>query len=140
MPTQLQRDQLRYDLSADEDTMNDGEIDFLYSRAETKYPNSTDAVEASVRLMAINALLIQASKRNDYTANRSTEKLSQLFSNLLKLRPIFLQDLKDAENDDNPGVRYGQLRRAPSRLEEYPDPEMTYSRWGIWRENPRESD
>lgn len=129
MPTQEQRDAVRYDLDATEDSMEDSEIDSLFVRAEAKY-SSDEAVEIAVRLMAINNLLLQAAKRTDYTQNRSIEKSSQIFDHLLKIRPLFIAQLKEVLNDNNAGVRFGGLRRKPKRLEEYPDDDDHWFTWG----------
>lgn len=120
MPTQDQRDAVRYDLDTTEDSMPDPEIDALYVRAEAVYPDNSGAVEVSVRLLAINALLIQAAKRADYRANRSEEKLSQIFNNLLLLRKLYRDDLAFSVENQLQGVRYGGLRRVDKRIEEYP--------------------
>lgn len=119
MPTSSQRDWVRYDLDVDSSAMPDSEVDDLYVRAEAKYSTNSDAVECFVRVLAIGRLLAGSGKRADYTANQSSEKLSQIFSNLFRLRGVYMDELAKAEGGDL--INWGGLRRKPSHVEEFPD-------------------
>lgn len=118
MATDLQRERLRADLSADDDALSDAEIDDAYTRASDQYGNNTAAVEASARVLVIRQLIAGAAKRADYTQNQSSERRSQVFDHLLALRAIYEGDLQAALDTT---VEWGGLRRKPTRIEEYPD-------------------
>lgn len=121
MPTDAQRDAVRYDLSASSSVMPDTEIDLLYDRSTALYSGNDEAIEAKVRLLAIRAILISAAKMVDYTQNQSSEKLGQVFDHLYKIRTIFADDLLIALSDAGVSVNYGGLRRKPSRIIESPN-------------------
>ena len=130
MPTAEQRDAVRYDLG--DPSIEDAEIDALYLRAEIAYPSNTSAAEASVRLLAVNSLLMQAAKRSDYTQNRSSEKLSQVFDHLLMLRKLYRDDLLLAVEESTSSVRMGALRRVTPRVEEYPGDQFGNTNGSYW--------
>lgn len=117
MATEARRERLRADLDADEDALTDDEIDELYARATEQYGDSAAAVEAAARVLAIQQLMAGAAKRADYGQNASSEKRSQVFEHLTRLRAIYEADLQAALGA---AVAYGKLRRKPSRIEEYP--------------------
>lgn len=118
MATALQRERLRGDLDAGEDTLTDAEIDDTFARAEAQYNDNTGAVEAAARVVAIQQLLAGAAKRADYAQNESSERRSQVFEHLMRLRAIYEADVQAALASQ---VQWGGLRRKPSRIEEYPD-------------------
>ena len=118
MATDIQRARLRADLDADEEALTDDEIDDVYARAEEQYGENTLAVEASARVVAIQQLVAGAAKRADYSQNESSERRSQVFDQLVKLRAIYEADLQAALDS---AAQWGGLRRKPTRIEEYPD-------------------
>jgi hypothetical protein len=118
MPTEIQRERLRADLDADESALTDAEIDDAFARATEQYRDNSFAVEASARVIAIGQLLAGASKRADYAQNESSERRSQVFDHLLRLREIYESDLRAALDS---AVQFGGIRRKPTRIEEYPD-------------------
>jgi hypothetical protein len=117
MPTELQRERLRADLDADPNALTDAEVDDAFARAETEYPGNASAIEAGARIVAIQQLLSGAAKRVDSRQNASSEQASQLFDHLLRLRLIYVGDLKVALGA---AAQWGKLRRKPTRVEEYP--------------------
>lgn len=121
MPTNDQRDAVRFDLDADGASLPDSTINMLYSRAEGLHGTNSAAVESQVRLYVVERLWAAAAKRNDYTQNESSEKASQIFSNLEKLRKRYADELEDAINGVVSSVNYGGLRRYNQRLVEFPD-------------------
>ncbi len=118
MATDIQRARLRADLDADEDALTDEEIDDIYTRADAQYEDNTSAVEAAARVVAIQQLLAGAAKRADYAQNESSERRSQVFDQLIKLRAVYEADLQAALDT---AAQWGGLRRKPTRIEEYPD-------------------
>ena len=118
MPTELQRERLRADLDADEGVLTDAEIDDAFARAETQYADNSAAVEASARILTIQQLLAGAAKRADYSQNASSERRSQVFEHLLRLRAIYVGEINAALGT---AVQWAGLRRTEVRIEEYPN-------------------
>lgn len=121
MPTNDQRDYVRYDLDTDSTAMPDSEINTLYTRAESRYGAGTVATEAYVRLLAVRRLKASAAKRVDYKQNQSQEWLSQMFKQLDLLEDQFQEDLELAINGVVSAVRFGGLKRFIPRRIELPD-------------------
>lgn len=125
MPTDAQRDAVRFDTGYDAGTsggLSDAIIDTLYSRAETLWGSgATSAIEAQVRLYVVDNLIMQAAKRTDYSQNESSEKSSQIFDHLYKMRDQF-QKLLDLETTvSSAPVMMGGLRRYNKQSIEVPD-------------------
>lgn len=118
MATEIERERLRADLDASSDDLTDAEIDDAFARAGAQYGDNSAAVEAAARVVAIQQLLAGAAKRADYGQNASSEKRSQVFDHLMRLRAIYEANVQAALGG---GVEFGGLRRKPSRIEEYPD-------------------
>lgn len=113
-------DDFRADIGDGAGAFSDAEIDALETRATARYGASV-AYEGA-RVLALNQLIANAAKFADYTQNDSSEKKSQKFSNLLKLRGIYKAELAEAEEDAaGASVRMGKTRKKPSRSKEYPD-------------------
>ena len=92
MATTIERERLRADLDADEDVLTDAEIDDAYARAVEQYGDgslASMAINAGARVIAIQQLLAGAAKRADVTQNQSSERHSQVFDHLLRLRAIY---------------------------------------------------
>lgn len=121
MPTDAQRDAIRYDLEVDASSMPNSEIDILYTRAEARYGAGTLATEDYVRIIAIRRLLAGAAKRTDYRQNQSEDKLSQIFQALKQLLQFYREELDLAINGERAAVRFGGLRRFNQKLFEFPD-------------------
>ncbi len=117
MPTEIQRERLRADLDADEAALTDAEIDDAFARAEMEYPGNASAIEAGARIVALQQLISGAAKRVNHRQNASSEQAAQLFDHLLRLRLIYVGDLKVALGA---AAQWGKLRRKPTRVEEYP--------------------
>lgn len=118
MATELQRERLRADLDANEDALSDPEIDDAFARAEAQYAGNVAAVEAQARVICIQQLLAAAAKRADYTQNASSERRSQVFEHLLRLRDLYGGEVNAALGTS---IQWAQLRRTDARVEEYPD-------------------
>lgn len=118
MATEIQRERLRGDLDADNDALTDAEIDDAFARAEARYGANAEAVEAAARVVTIQQLLAGAAKRTDSRQNASSERRSQVFEHLMRLRAVYEADLQTALSTV---AQWGGLRRKPTRVEEYPD-------------------
>lgn len=122
MATEIERERLRADLDASVDDLTDAEIDDAFARASAQHSDGSQAslaaVEAAARVLAIQQLLAGAAKRGDTVQNASSEKRSQVFDQLMRLRAIYEADLQMALGSS---VQFGGLRRKPTRIEEYPD-------------------
>lgn len=77
-----EREDLQADLGItyDETVFTDAELDRLYTRAATL---------DGARVYALDQLLMNAAKFNDYTAGSSTEKKSQVFAQLMAMRAMW---------------------------------------------------
>lgn len=118
MATQLERERLRGDLDANEDALTDAEIDDVFARAEAQYGGNGAAVEAAARVIAIQQLLAGAAKRADTSQNASSERRSQVFENLMRLRALYTDEVSAALGTP---VQWAGLRRTEARVEEYPN-------------------
>lgn len=122
MATQLQRERLRGDLDANEDALSDAEIDDVFARAEAQYGDyageNVAAVEAQARVIAIQQLLAGAAKRADTSQNASSERRSQVFEHLMRLRRLYTDEVSAALGTP---VQWAGLRRTDARAEEYPN-------------------
>ena len=77
-----QRSDIQADIGIDSDqtVFTDAELDRLYTRASSDYDTAV--------VYALDQLLADAAKFNDYTAGASSERKSQVFENLMKLRNL----------------------------------------------------
>lgn len=116
----LDYDDFRDDIGDVNSAYADGDIDKLEARAITKY--GADVAYEGALYLAVRQLMANAAKFADYTQNDSSEKKSQKFNNLVKLRDMYKADLDEAkEAAAGSSVRAGRSTRKPSRLKEYPD-------------------
>lgn len=119
MATQPQRDRLRLDTGHTAVSLDDDEADAIYVRAEEDY--STSAVDSGARVIAIQYLLSNAAKLNDYIQNNSEEKASQVFAHLMRLLKVWKeQAAEDTKEDFRGGVLTGRTKRVPRRLKGFP--------------------
>lgn len=100
--------------------LSDALIDELFLRSEAVYPSSSSAAYTQVKLLVIGNLLFSASKLVDYTQNESSEKLSQILTNLMKIKEDLLTELDIALNGNLPAVMWGALRRVTPHYVEFP--------------------
>lgn len=116
----LNYDDFRADIGDNNSSYSDAEIDRLETRAIARY--GADAAYEGAAYLAVRQLLSNAAKFADYTANESSEKKSQKFSNLEKLLKIFKADLDDViDSAAGSNVRMGKTTKKPPRRKEYPD-------------------
>lgn len=116
----LDYDSFRADIGDENEAFSEPEIDALEQRAIKRW--SADVAYEGARVLAVNQLMANNSKRADYTANDSSEKASQVFKNLKMLRDLYKADLYEAREDSSgANVRMGATRKKPSRRQEYPD-------------------
>lgn len=90
MLTRNQIEDFRADIGDSKCVFTDIEIQRLYERAGTY---------AGAVLLALDQLLANASKFSDYTANESSEKKSQVFDQLMKLRGVWQMRVSADEID-----------------------------------------
>lgn len=121
MPTPLDRSRLRGDVGDTTSTFTDAEVDDFFARAAEKYPTSVRCQFYEARLIALDQMLINLSKNTDYSAGGDSDSLSQMFSNLLQLRPIFQAELEKAEDENLPKARWGVPKVRPTKIRTYPD-------------------
>jgi hypothetical protein len=123
MATQQQRDRLRADLQLDTNAISDVAVDDLFDRAVEEYgADKTKAINAYVRYMACRQLMMQAAKRVDYRQNQTDVKASQSYAHLASMLKVYQTELQKAEEAIfGSAVRFGGIRRKPTRVEDYPD-------------------
>jgi hypothetical protein len=115
----LNYDDFRDDIGDENGAYADEDIDRLEARAIARW-GAAVAFEGA-RLLAVQQLLANAAKFNDYVANDSQEKKSQKFNNLLKLRDMYKGDLREAQEDAaGSSMRFGR-NSPPPRRKEWPD-------------------
>lgn len=91
----------------------DAELERLYVRSGEDY--------ASTVLFAIDQLLMNAAKLNDYTAGQTQERKSQVFANLQKMREIWaVRAPASASGGTSRQVRVFGLRTQPKPKREAP--------------------
>jgi len=119
MATALQRDRLRLDTGHSSVSLDDDEADAVFVRAAEDYTAS--AVDSGARVIAIQYLLGNAAKLNDYVQNNSEETASQVFSHLMRLLKYWNeQAAEDTKEDYRGGVLTGRTKRVPRRLKGFP--------------------
>ena len=110
----------RADIGDENEAFSNSDIDTLETAAIEAY--GADVAYEGARLIAVTRLMMNVAKFADYTQNDSSEKKSQKFSNLSKMRTIYKDELSEAqERVAGSSVRAGRSTRKPSRLKEYPD-------------------
>ena len=119
MATATERDRLRLDTGHTSVSLDDDEADAVFVRAAEDY--SPSAVQSGARVIAIQYLLGNASKLNDYIQNNSEEKASQVFNHLMKLLGYWEDKAaEDTKEDFGGGVLSGRSKRIPRRLKGFP--------------------
>lgn len=121
MPTESQRERVRFDMDMDGEALPNSTIDLAYEWAGEDYPGNDRAIHAQVRVIIVDRLWMAAAKRNDYEQNESVEKAGQLFDHLEKVRKKFQGVIDEVLSETTVAVNFGGLRRYNQRLVEYPD-------------------
>lgn len=103
---------LRADLgdSSSPPAFSDTELQRLFARTGEDY-------NATV-VLAIDQLLINASKLHDYTAGQTSEKISQVFAQLTEVRKVWASRIEAMRN--KPQVRITRFRQEPPVARETP--------------------
>lgn len=122
MATETQREQLRLDTGTDETSLTNDEIDDIYTAAATLYDDSGPQ-DAYARVVVFRRLLAQAAPRASYKQNQSSESVSDLFDHYKQMLAYWEGKLKEeiAAVSANGKMRWGTMKKTPTRLEEYPD-------------------
>lgn len=107
-----QLNDLRADLgdSGSPPAFSDIELQRLFARTGEDY-------NATV-VLALDQLLMNASKLNDYTAGQTVEKKSQVFAHLTEIRKIWASRVEAARS--KPQVRITRFREEPPVAREKP--------------------
>jgi prophage DNA circulation protein len=114
--------EFRRKLGGSETSMPDAYIDALFEQAESDYDGQDRRIiRAAAWLAASEELLANAASDVDYTANASSEKLSQRFNQLEKMVKRFESALAAAQQKYGSSVTWGIIRKIPTRNKEYPD-------------------
>jgi hypothetical protein len=117
--TATERTRFRRKLAApdfDEDEVND----IFDEMASTYADYSRDVVFAAALVEGVDNLLLEASKRTNYSAGASSESHSDVFRALYKMREKFEAKLTDTIESESVAVRFGSLKKHPSRKRELP--------------------
>lgn len=123
MATELQQQRLRLDLGLDRDddeSLTGDDIDLIFDEVGETYADAT-SIHAATRVIALDRLLMQAANEVDHTANNSSERASQRYTNLSKERDKWQARLDDAKRAAGGGAaRFGRTTKRPARIREYP--------------------
>ena len=119
MATATERDRLRLDTGHTDASLDDTEADAIFVRAAEEY--TTSAVQSGARVIALQYLLGNAAKLNDYIQNNSDEKASQVFSHLKRMLGYWTDKAaEDTKEDFGGGVVSGRTKRIPRRWKGFP--------------------
>ncbi len=77
-------------------SLTNDEIDDLYLRAAELYPDNPEVHDPFVRALAIRQIRADAAKLTSYTANASSEDLSDVFKHLTELEEDWREELTGA--------------------------------------------
>jgi hypothetical protein len=121
--TDAERTRLRRKLGGDDTSMPDAYIDDVFDEAEGLYSTyARDVVVNSAYILVIDDMLAKAAKNYDYSISESSDKKSQVFTMLEKLRAKYVADRDGLIGKATPSaVRWGGMHKIPSRHKEYPD-------------------
>lgn len=122
MATATQRKRFRWDLGLDDDetVFTNDEVDDLFDQAGDKY-DTVSLLEAYARVLGARRLRNKAASLTDYTANDSSEKLSQVFKNLDKLYADLWGVFEEELAANTPKMRVMTPKTKPARKVEWPD-------------------
>lgn len=122
MATSEQRQRLRDDIGATEDSLFDYEADDIFAEAGESHADAA-AIKAATRVIAIRRLLASSAKLTSYRQNASQESASDVFKHLQWLLGYWEDKLAKAVKAASPSgaARFGRTGQRPSRRKEYPD-------------------
>lgn len=127
MSTITDWDRLRSDVGASDTALSNTEAEAIFTEAGEEY-TGTGSIKAATRVIAIDRLLASSAKLVDYSqdaAGSTSEKMSQIFDHLLKLRKLWQDKLDTAKADETlaargSAARFGRSSRRPARIKEQP--------------------
>jgi hypothetical protein len=127
MSTIIDWDRLRSDVNASDAALDDTEAEEIFTEAGEEY-TGTASIKAATRVIAIDRLLASSAKLVDYSqdaAGSTSEKMSQVFDHLLKLRQLWKDKLDAVIADEalaarGSAARFGRSSRRPARIKEHP--------------------
>jgi hypothetical protein len=122
MATPAQRSGLRLDTGTNVSSLGDTEIDDIYITGVALYTDAA-AQDAYARVVVFRRLLSQAAPRVNYQQNQTREDVGALFDHYKQMVAYWQEELATAVNlaSSNGMMRWGSMRRNPTRTEEYPD-------------------
>lgn len=98
------------------------EVQDYFAQAQEAYPSASWAAWTAYAVVAgLNDLITQYAEQVTYTANASSESLSDIARRYEGLRDNWQEKLDKALVSTESGVMWGNTRVFPSRDEEYPD-------------------
>lgn len=123
--TPLEKQRLRLETGDDSASLPDADLDALFEIAEADYAGYGRAAQyAFARLLRRQSLLAQARKQVDYSANESSEKLSQIAAGLESDVARDMDVLSVLIAQSRPAFGVGKSRRVPPRQQETPHDEL----------------
>jgi hypothetical protein len=122
MATEAQRSGLRLDTGTTVSSLGNTEIDDIYTAAVSLYTDATSQ-DAYARIVVFRRLLAQTAPRANYQQNQTREDVAVLFDHYKQMVTYWKGELRTAINtaSTNGMMRWGSMRRNPTRSEEYPD-------------------
>jgi hypothetical protein len=122
MATEAQRSALRLDTGTTAASLGDTEIDNIYIDGAGQYADAAPQ-DAYARVVVFRRLLAQAAPRANYQQNQTREDVGALFEHYRQMVAYWQAELETAIGavSANGMMRWGSMRRNPTRSEEYPD-------------------
>jgi hypothetical protein len=120
MATELERERLRKDIGADENSLTNTDADEIFTEAGEEY-TAAGQIKAAARVIAIQRLLASSAKMASYKQNQSSENLSDIFGHLERLLAYWDGQIGKATSSGQPSAKFGRTRRIPRHIAEFPD-------------------
>jgi hypothetical protein len=120
MATKLERERLRKDIGADENSLTNTDADEIFTEAGEEY-TAAGQIKAAARVIAIQRLLASSAKMASYKQNQSSENLSDIFGHLESLLAYWDGQISKATSSGQSSANFGRTRVIPRRIVEFPD-------------------
>jgi hypothetical protein len=123
MATATQRTRFRLNLGLDDDetVFTNTEVDDIFVEAAEEHTSPAKLKVAYALVIGAKRLKRKAATLADYTANDSSEKLSQVFKNLDSIYKDVLADYTVLLEAQRPKMRVAVPTKKPARKVEWPD-------------------
>lgn len=120
--TEDERNRFRRKLDATDIEWTDPEVDDLFTEIEARYPSGTrEIVMAAALVSGVDELYVRAVKRVSYSQGGNSAQLSDIARGLAAWRDKLQAQLDKLLSEQLPVMRWGGMKKVPTRIEEFPD-------------------